>query len=361
MSVQTMEKINTSENDFRTCLGKVVDGRDLSTFEAELCFKQIFDGNISDALVAAFLTALRMKGEDTNELTGAVLAARANILKMPDAPSGAIDVCGTGGDGQKTLNVSTAVAFILAALGIPVAKHGNRALSSRSGAMDVLAALGIPVCADLGLLSQQLHDYGVTFLAAPVHNKGLAHVTHIRQELGMRTIFNLMGPLCNPAEVRRQLVGVYDSAWLQPLIHTFRSLGAERVWAICGRTDEGKGVDELTLSGINEIVAWQDGEIFSFHLTAAQAGLPKAPISAIAGGSPAENALALEELLKGKDGFYRHTVLLNAAIALHVAGEGNLLEKGIINQNVLRSLIEKAAQAIDSGAAYKILDALRRR
>jgi anthranilate phosphoribosyltransferase len=261
------------------------------------------------------------------------------------APADAIDVCGTGGDAAGTLNVSTAVTFVIAGLGIPVAKHGNRALSSKSGGADVLTSLGVNVDVPLDRLPQVMQAAGCAFLFAPRHHAALRHAAGPRVELGTRTIFNLLGPLANPARVTRQLTGVFAPGWARPMAETLHNLGTTSAWIV-----HGQGLDELTTAGPNQVVALKDGEIRAFTVTAAEAGLPESPLSAIAGGDPAANATALLAVLAGARNAFRDTVLLNAAAALIVAGQVDNLAEGAA----------RAARSLDDGAALASLEALRR-
>jgi anthranilate phosphoribosyltransferase len=299
------------------------------------------DGHATPAQIAAILTALRVRGETPGELLGAVRAARSRMAGIA-APPGTIDVCGTGGDGLGTLNVSTAVAFVVAACGVPVAKHGNRALSSLTGGADVLAALGVQVKPEHA--EAMLARTGLTFLFAPHHHPALRHAASARAELGFRTLFNLVGPLCNPAGVRHQLLGVFSPAWLEPVARTLGALGASRAWVV-----HGQGLDELTLAGETQICAWDAGGIRHFTVTPDLAGLRPAPVSAILGGDAAHNAARLVGLLQGEAGPYCDTVVLNAAAALMVAGVVENLETGAA----------RAADAIRSGAALARLRALQ--
>ncbi|GBQ31810.1 anthranilate phosphoribosyltransferase [Gluconacetobacter sacchari] len=344
---------------FRAVLGRLARGEILNEADAEQAFGLIMDGGVPDMLIASFLMALRVRGERQVELLGAVRAVRARMHGVTPVPAGTIDVCGTGGDGLGTLNISTAVAFVLAALGVPVAKHGNRALSSRSGAIDVLGALGVALSDDPAVIAAQLNDTGLAFMAAPAHHPAMRYAAPARKALGMRTLFNLIGPLCNPAGVTRQLVGVFDPSWLRPVVETLKLLGSERAWAVHGSCGVGQGVDELTLAGPTAIAALQDGILYDFTLEPGDAGLRPAPISAIGGGGPAENAVALEALLAGAHGAYRDTVLLNAAAALHVAGRGDILQEGAVQRPALRALIAEAARVLDDGSALAVLKSVR--
>jgi anthranilate phosphoribosyltransferase len=325
-------------------LARLAAGATLDVAEAEAAFGLIMAGEATPAQIAGLLMAMRVRGETVDELTGAVRAMRARMLAVA-APEGAIDVCGTGGDGAGTLNVSTAVTFVLAGLGVPVAKHGNRALSSRTGGADVLTTLGVNVDVALERLPSILRAAHCAFLFAPRHHAALRHAAGPRVELGTRTIFNLLGPLANPARVRRQLTGVFDPRWARPMAETLRNLGSTDVWIV-----HGQGLDELTTAGPSQVVALKDGAIRDFTLTPEEAGLPVSPIAAIAGGDPQTNAAALLALLNGAQGAYRDTVLFNAAAALVVAGAVDSLTLGVA----------RAGAAIDTGSALAALETLKR-
>ena len=331
-------------NSLKPALARLATGATLSEADAEAAFDVIMAGEATPAQIGGLLMAMRVRGETVAELTGAVRAMRARMSPVV-APPGAIDVCGTGGDNAGTLNVSTAVTFVVAACGVPVAKHGNRALSSRTGGADVLAALGVNVDVPLDRLPGILGDVGCAFLFAPRHHPSMRHAAGPRVELGTRTIFNLLGPMANPAGVRRQLTGVFSPDWARPMAETLGRLGTEAAWIV-----HGDGLDELTLAGENQVVALQDGTIREFRLTAGSAGLSPAPRGAISGGEAADNAAALRALLEGAPGAYRDTVLLNAAAALIVAGRAGELREGVA----------AAAAAVDSGAALGALERLRR-
>ncbi len=313
----------------------------LSAAAAEAAFSTIMDGAATASQIAALLTALRVRGETPAELLGAVRAVRARMLRV-SAPDGTIDVCGTGGDGLGTLNVSTATAFVVAACGVPVAKHGNRAVSSRAGGADVLAALGV-ACAPEQAAATLAHT-GLAFLFAQNHHAALRHAAAPRAELGFRTLFNLVGPAANPAGVRRQLLGVFAPKWLAPMAETLGALGAEHVWVV-----HGAGLDELTLAGPTHVAAWQGGAVRRFEVTPGEAGLEPAPVAAISGGDAAQNAAALLALLRGATGPYHDTVVLNAAAALIVAGRAADLRDGAA----------QARAALASGAALAKLAALQ--
>jgi len=328
----------------KPALARLAAGGTLSEAEAEAAFDTIMAGEATPAQIGGLLMAMRVRGETVPELTGAVRAMRARMSAV-EAPEGAIDVCGTGGDNAGTLNVSTAVTFVVAAAGVPVAKHGNRALSSRTGGADVLGALGVNVDVALDRLPEILRDVGCAFLFAPRHHPSMRHAAGPRVELGTRTIFNLLGPMANPARVRRQLTGVFSPDWARPMAETLGRLGTEAAWIV-----HGDGLDELSLAGENQVVALEQGAIRAFTLRAEDAGLHPAPRNAIRGGEAGENAAALRALLEGAPGAYRDTVLLNAAAALIVAGRAADLRAGVA----------AATRAIDSGAALGALERLRR-
>jgi anthranilate phosphoribosyltransferase len=324
-------------------LARLAQGHILTETEAEAAFDIIMSGGASSPQIAGLLMMLRLRGETVPELTGAVRAMLARMVDVA-APPGAMDVCGTGGDGRGTLNVSTAVTFVLAGLGIPIAKHGNRAASSRAGGADVLTALGVNVNVPLDRLPSILLESGCAFLFAPRHHAALRHAAEARTELGTRTIFNLLGPLANPARVRRQLTGVFDPVWTRPMAETLGKLGCEKAWLV-----HGAGLDELTVAGDNQVVELSHGDIRSFTVTPEDAGLPRAPVEAIAGGDAETNARALTALLLGEPGAYRDTVVLNAAAGLIVAGRVDDLREGAM----------LAGQGIDDGAAFQALERLR--
>ncbi len=325
-------------------IARLAGGETLTDRDAEAAFDIIMSGEATPAQIGALLMAMRLRGETVAEITGAVRAMRARMTAI-EAPDGAIDVCGTGGDGAGTLNVSSAVTFVVAGCGVPVAKHGNRALSSRTGGADVLTALGVNVDAPIGALPAILAEAGCVFLFAPRHHPSMRHAAGPRVELGTRTIFNLLGPLANPARVRRQLTGVFSPAWTRPMAETLLALGHDSAWIV-----HGLGLDELTVAGRSNVTALRGQEIRSFAVEPEDAGLPRSPITAIRGGDAAFNATALQLLLQGEAGAYRDTVMLNAAAALIVAGIAGDLREGV----------SLASAAIASGAALAALDTLRR-
>ncbi len=319
--------------------------RPLTRAEAEAAFAILFEGGATPAQTGGFLMALRTRGETVDEITGAVSAMRAKMLTVK-APADAVDIVGTGGDGSGSVNVSTCASFILAGAGVPVAKHGNRNLSSKSGAADALGALGVNVMVGPEVVERCLAEAGIGFMMAPMHHPATRHVAPVRMELGTRTIFNILGPLTNPAGVRRQLTGAFSAALLEPMAATLRELGTEAAWLVHG----GDGSDELSISAPSQVVALEGGRLRAFSVAPEDAGLPRHPFEAIAGGTPEANAQALSALLDGAPGGYRDAVLLNAAAALVVAGRAAGLPEGAAI----------AAASIDSGAAAARLDALRR-
>jgi anthranilate phosphoribosyltransferase len=329
--------------DLKALLAHVADGKSLDAAQAERAFEIIMSGDATPAQMGGFLMALRVRGETVAEITGAVRAMRAKMLTI-DAPAGAIDTVGTGGDAKGTYNISTASAFVVAACGVPVAKHGNRALSSRSGAADVLMALGINIDADMRLVQKALREVNLCFLMAPRHHSAMRHVGPTRVELGTRTIFNLLGPLSNPARVKRQLVGVFAPQWVKPLAEVLRDLGHERAWVVHG----ADGLDELSTTGPSQVAELNEGKIKTFEVSPADAGLPKARLADLLGGDAEYNAEALRALLDGAAGPFRDIVLYGSAAALIVAGKVGDLKEGVA----------KAAEAIDSGRARQTLAGL---
>jgi len=330
-------------DDFKRLIAEVATGRSLSVDEAETAFDIMMSGNATPAQMGGFLMALRVRGETVDEITGGARTLRAKAL-MIDAPAGALDTCGTGGDAKGTWNVSTASALVLASLGVPVAKHGNRALSSKTGAADVLAALGVNIECDLALVRKSLWEVGIGFLMAPRHHGAMRHVGPARVELGTRTIFNLLGPLSNPAGARRQILGVFAADWVEPLAKVLRNLGSERVWVVHG----SDGMDELTTTGPSIVAELKDGEIRRFEVTPEDAGLARADPDALRGGDPAHNAAALRAVLMGQQGAFRDIVLLNTAAALVIADKAQDLRDGAA----------LAATALDEGRALRTLEAL---
>ena len=330
-------------NSLKPVLARLAAGETLAETEAEAAFGIIMAGEATPAQIAGLVMAMRVRGETVAEMTGAVRAMLARMAAV-EAPAGAMDIVGTGGDASGSLNISTATAMVVAGCGIPVAKHGNRALSSKSGAADALSALGINLDVPLDRLPEVIAKAGMCFLMAPRHHSALRHAAGPRVELGTRTIFNLLGPLANPARVKRQLTGAFSTQWLRPMAETLARLGTEKAWVV-----HGQGLDEIALSGPTEVVELDHGSFRSFTITPEDAGLERAPPEAIKGGEPAENAAALEALLAGAPGAYRNIVLFNAAAALVVAGAAPDLKAGVA----------KAARAVDTGAAQLVLSRLK--
>jgi anthranilate phosphoribosyltransferase len=335
--------MNAEIHDFKALLSKIAAGRPLSSAEAEAAFDIMMSGDATPAQMGGFLMALRVRGETVEEISGAVRAMRARMTRI-EAPEGAIDTCGTGGDAAGTWNISTGAAIVVAACGVPVAKHGNRGLSSKSGAADVLGALGVNIDADMALVKQALWEANLCFMMAPRHHSAMRHVGPTRVELGTRTIFNLMGPLSNPAGARRQLTGVFSRAWIGPMAEVLGKLGAERAWVVHG----SDGIDELTTTGPSYVAEWKDGKATTFEVTPEEAGVPRATPADLKGGDPATNALAVNALLDGRPGAYRDIVLYNSAAALLIAGRAATLRAGA----------QMAAEAIDSGKARATLEKL---
>ena len=328
--------------DLKSLLADVALGRTLSERDAEAAFDIIMSGNATPSQIGAFLMALRLRGETVEEITGAARIMRAKAVGV-DAPAGTIDTCGTGGDSSGSFNISTASALVVAACGVSVAKHGNRALSSKSGSADVLTALGVNIDADLAIVRECLWEIGIGFLMAPRHHSATRHVAPTRVELGTRTIFNLLGPLSSPAKARRQLVGVFAPEWVQPMAEVLGRLGSERAWVV-----HGAGLDELTTTGTTMVAALADGKVETFEVAPEDFGLPRARLEDIKGGEPQHNARLMQDLLAGAGGPVRDVVLLNSGAALLVAGRVTTVEAGI----------ELAAKSLDSGAAQRVLQQL---
>jgi anthranilate phosphoribosyltransferase len=329
--------------DLKQLLAIAATGQALSEAQAEAAFDIMMSGDATPSQMGGFLMALRVRGETVAEITGAVRAMRAKMLTI-EAPEGAIDVCGTGGDATGTYNISTASQFVLAGCGVPVAKHGNRALSSKSGAADVLTALGVDIDADMSLVQKALNEVGTCFLMAPRHHSAMRHVGPTRVELGTRTIFNFMGPLSSPARVKRQVVGVFSPDWVVPLAEVLKGLGHERAWVMHG----ADGMDELSTTGPSLVAELKDGEVHSFEVTPEQAGLPRARLEDLKGGDGAQNARVLRAMLGGEHGPFRDAVLLGSAAGLIVAGKAGDLKQGVA----------LAAESVDGGRAMKALEGL---
>ncbi len=329
--------------DLKSIIGKVAAGERLTRAEAEEAFGVIMSGEATPVQIGSFLTGLRLRGETVDEIAGAVATMRAKMLRV-EAPAGAIDVVGTGGDATGSYNISTASAFVVAGAGVPVAKHGNRALSSRSGAADTLTALGVKIDLAPEDIARCIREAGIGFMFAPAHHAAMKHVGPARAELGFRTVFNLIGPLSNPASVGRYLLGVFSPDWVEPLANVLMTLGAERAWVVHG----AGGFDEISPAGETKVAALEDGRITTFTITPEAAGVAASPVEAIRGGDAEHNAAALRSVLKGERNAYRDTVLLNAGAALVVAGVAPDIAEGA----------RLAAETIDSGRAHDKLDLL---
>ena len=327
---------------FKPLLARLAAGQTMDEDDAEIFFTACLRGEPTPAQIAAAVTAMRLRGETTGEITACARAMRRMAVTL-DHPFDVIDVCGTGGDGAHTFNISTAVALVVAGAGVKVAKHGNRAVSSRSGTADVLSALGVNIAADTTRQRQALEQAGVCFLFAPAHHSAMRHVLPIRQELGFRTVFNLLGPLSNPAGAQRQLMGVYDIRWVEPLARVLGALGSTRAWVV-----HGEGLDEITTTGETHVAEWREGQIRLFTITPEAVGLPRASLADLRGGDPVENAAAITDLLSGAHGAYRDITLLNTAAALLLAGKVETLREGVA----------MGAAAIDEGRAKAALDTL---
>lgn len=319
--------------------------RALTRAEAEAAFSALFEGAATPAQMGGFLMALRTRGETVDEYAAAasVMRAKCNPVR---APEGAMDIVGTGGDGKGTLNISTATAFVVAGAGVVVAKHGNRNLSSKSGAADALTEMGLNVMVGPAVVERCLAEAGIGFMMAPMHHPATRHVMPVRAELGTRTIFNILGPLTNPAGVKRQLTGAFSPALIRPMAEILQLLGSEKAWLVHG----GDGTDEISIAEPTDVAALEAGAIREFQIHPEDAGLPAHPFSAIMGGTPAENAVAFRALLGGAKGAFRDAVLLNSAAALLVADHATSLREGV----------EIAAHSLDSGAAKAKIEALAR-
>src|SRR5919112_3361968 len=311
-------------DSFKPYLAKVATGASLSREEARAAFDDLLSGEVTPAQGGGFLMALRVRGEALDEIIGAVSAMRARMVPV-DAPDTAIDIVGTGGDQSGSYNISTLASIIVAGCGVPVAKHGNRAASSRSGAADVLTALGVKIGLDPAGLERCLKEAGLCFMFAQAHHASMRHVAPVRVELGTRTLFNLLGPLSNPAGVPRQLLGVFSEVWLEPLTQVLKELGSERVWTVHG----SDGLDEITTTGPTHVVALENGAVHRFTITPEEVDLPRARPEDLKGGDPAHNASELRAVLDGRHTAYRDVAVLNAAASLVVAGAARNLREGV--------------------------------
>src|ERR1700692_3320467 len=330
-------------DDFKALLAKVATGASLTREEAASAFDRMMSGEATPSQMGGLLMALRVRGETVDEITGAVTTMRAKMLGVK-APPDAVDVVGTGGDASGSFNISTCAAFLVAGAGVPVAKHGNRALSSKSGAADVLGALGVKIDLAPERGGPCIREAGIGFMFAPAHHPAMKNVGPTRVELGTRTIFNLLGPLSNPAGVRRQMVGVFSRQWIEPLAQVLRNLGSEQAWVVHG----SDGLDEITTSGPTHVAALEHGTVRTFTITPEDAGLTRVKPEALRGGDAKDNAAALMDVLKGKKGPYRDVAILNAAAGLVVAARAKDLEHAVA----------LATKSVDSGEGEGRLDRL---
>lgn len=328
-------------SDLRPTLALLAEGHHLSAEQSQEAFETIMSGAADLAQMAAFIMALRVRGEQVDEIVGGARVLRAKADKI-EAPSGHIDTCGTGGDGIGTYNISTAAALVAAAAGAPVAKHGNRSVSSKSGSADVLMSLGANLEMSKEANEESLRKFGFAFMFAPAHHKAMRHVAPARASLQLRTIFNLLGPLANPAQARRQVLGVFDRKWLRPMAEVLKKLGSEHVWVVHG----SDGLDEVTTTGATHVAELKGGTINEFDIEPGDVGLTIANLDDLKGGDATVNAQAIRDLLAGKPSAYRDIVLMNTGAALVVAGKADSLNAGVT----------MAAEVIDNGAAAHRLD-----
>ena len=340
--MSTQEDKNSVRNaeTFKQLLACLAQGQTLTSAESEQAFDIMLEGLASPAQMGAFLMALRQRGETVEEIIGAVRSMRARMVRV-NAPANALDIVGTGGDGSGSYNVSTLAALITASCGVPIAKHGNRAASSRAGTADVLAALGVKIGLSAAGVEACLHEAGIGFMMAPNHHAAMRHVGPVRSELGTRTIFNLLGPLCNPAGVKRQLLGVFAPTWLKPLAEVLKTLGSKRVYLVHGADN----LDEISTTGTSSVVALEDGELHEFTLTPEDIGLARVTLQDLKGGDAAHNADMMRAVLSGARHPFRDIGIFNAAAALMVAEKVATLQEGAL----------MAADALDSGATQKTL------
>ena len=336
--------MNIEIEHIKSLISLVANGNSLSEKQAEQAFNVIMSGNATPSQIGGFLMALRVRGETVEEITGAARSMRAKATKIV-VPAGAIDNVGTGGDASGTYNISTASSFVVSAAGVPVAKHGNRALSSKTGAADVLSELGVNLDCDMALIQSSIDEAGICFLMAPRHHPAMRHVATTRVELATRTIFNLLGPIANPAGVTRQLVGVFSESWVEPLAHVLNSLGSERAWVVHGND----GLDEITTTGITKVASLEKGTVTVFDIDPTEAGIKIAKPEELRGGEPKQNARALLSILNGEQNAYRDIVALNSAACLMIAGKVPCLSSGV----------SIALEMIDSGKARGKLNALK--
>lgn len=330
-------------DEFKALIAKAATGASLSREEASHAFDRMMSGEATPAQMGGLLMALRVRGETVDEITGAVSAMRAKMLKV-EAPENAVDVVGTGGDASGSYNISTCAAFIVAGAGIPVAKHGNRALSSKSGAADVLMSLGVKIDLTPADVSRCIREAGIGFMFAPAHHPAMKNVGPTRVELGTRTIFNLLGPLSNPANVKRQLVGVFSRQWIEPLAQVLKNLGSNSVWVVHG----SDGLDEITTSGPTFVAALENGKVRTFDIKPEDVGIKATQAEALRGGDADANAAALKAVLENRDSAYRDVATMNAGAALVVAGAAKDFKEGVA----------LARKSLETGAARAKLDRL---
>jgi anthranilate phosphoribosyltransferase len=333
--------------DMKIFLAKAASGQKLTRDEAEAAFNIIMSGEATPTQIGGFLMALRVRGESVEEIAGAVCSMRGRMTPVA-APAGAIDIVGTGGDASGTYNISTCSAFVVAGAGVPVAKHGNRALSSKSGSADALKALGVNIDLKPDKIAACIREAGIGFMFAPNHHAAMRHVGPSRVELGTRTVFNLLGPLCNPASVKRYMLGVFAQEWVEPVAEVLASLGAENAWVVHGTFGERGGIDEISSTGTTYVAELKNGRVRSFQIEPIEFGVDPPQPDALLGGTPEENAKALRGVLEGELGPFRDVVIMNAGAALMVAGKAALTEDAS----------KLARQTIDSGRALKALDRL---
>lgn len=336
---------DADSSDLRAAISKIAKGETLTQIEAAKAFELIMSGKGTDAQIGALLMGMHVRGETVDEIAGAARVLRSKAVSVR-APQGAIDTCGTGGDAKGTHNISTCTAFVVAGAGVPVAKHGNKSISSRSGSADVLAALGVNLECKPKAIERCIAECGLGFMFAPAHHAAMRHVAKARGELGVRTIFNLLGPLANPAATKYQVVGVFDEKWVEPIAQVLAILGVERAWVVHG----ADGLDELTTTTVSNVAVLDQGKISTFRISPRNAGLADAKPEDLVGGDATENAAHIRAVLQGNQGPLRDIVLLNAAAALLVSGKAKTLRDGVA----------LAAESIDSGKAMKVLEALVR-
>ena len=335
--------MDDKSNNIKELINLVAEGQSLNQKQSENAFDIIMSGEATPSQIGAFLIALRVRGETVDEITGAARIMRAKALLI-NAPDNAIDIVGTGGDAKGTLNVSTAASFVVAACGVPIAKHGNRALSSKTGAADVLSALGVNIEASFELVKESIWENNIGFLMAPRHHSAMRNVGDVRVELATRTIFNILGPLSNPSQVSRHMVGVFSKRWVEPLANVLGNLGLKHAWVVHG----ADGLDEISISGLSHVAELKNGQVNTFNISPEDVGLKKSGLKSIQGGAPDYNARIMKEMLTGKRSAFRDIVLFNAAASLIVGGKVDNLKDGI----------KMAVEAIDSGAAMATLNKL---